>query len=99
MDRRQRQITYDDILSSLNMTVVNGKLVINRNVQREKELANIPVQPVAVAAAAAIETPPPPQNPLLVLQENLRRKKEKSKMFLLDEVKSNPSTNLKKMLI
>ena len=98
MDRRQRQITYDDILSSLNMTVVNGKLVINRNVQREKELANIPVQPVVVAAAA-IETPPPPQNPLLVLQENLRRKKEKSKMFLLDEVKSNPSTNLKKMLI
>jgi hypothetical protein len=27
----QRKVTYDDILSSLNMTVVNGKLQISRN--------------------------------------------------------------------
>jgi hypothetical protein len=36
----QRKVTYDDILSSLNMTVVNGKLQINRNVVAENIKTN-----------------------------------------------------------
>jgi hypothetical protein len=35
-----RKVTYDDILSSLNMTVVNGKLQITRNVVAENIKTN-----------------------------------------------------------
>ena len=38
---KKKQVTYDDILSSLNMTVVDGKLQIVRNNVLEKGKANI----------------------------------------------------------
>ena len=38
---KKKQVTYDDILSSLNMTVVDGKLQIVRNLVLEKGKANI----------------------------------------------------------
>ena len=38
---KKKQVTYDDILSSLNMTVVDGKLQIVRNSMLEKGKANI----------------------------------------------------------
>ena len=38
--QQQRKVTYDDILSSLNMTVINGKLHISRNSMRENIKSN-----------------------------------------------------------
>ena len=38
---KKKQVTYDDILSSLNMTVVDGKLQIVRNNVLEKGKANV----------------------------------------------------------
>lgn len=38
---KKKQVTYDDILSSLNMTVVDGKLQIVRNSVLEKGKANV----------------------------------------------------------
>ena len=38
---KKKQVTYDDILSSLNMTVVDGKLQIVRNSVLEKGKVNI----------------------------------------------------------
>jgi hypothetical protein len=43
----KKQVTYDDILSSLNMTVVDGKLQIVRNNVLEKGKANINEKPNA----------------------------------------------------
>ena len=41
LQSKKKQVTYDDILSSLNMTVVDGKLQIVRNNVLEKGKANI----------------------------------------------------------
>lgn len=87
---RSRNITYEDILSSLNMTVVNGKIVIQRNVEKEKEKANI--KPAVVNNVPAPE--PVKLTALQQLQANLQHKKEK-KLFLLDEIKS--ASSVKKM--
>lgn len=102
---RPRQITYDDILSSLNMVVVDGKLVINRNIEKEKQKANItittPQNKLLLSTPPQQQAPPQPEiNSLERLQESLKRKKEKKKMFILDEMKpSSHQSHLKTMLI
>jgi hypothetical protein len=51
-----RKVTYDDILSSLNMTVVNGKLQITRNTVAESIKTNN-FNPVAVSQQTKIIQP------------------------------------------
>lgn len=101
---RPRQITYDDILSSLNMVVVDGKLVINRNIEKEKQKANITISTTQNKSSLATPQQPAPVQPeinsLEKLQESLKRKKEKKRMFILDEMKpSSHQSHLKTMLI
>jgi len=55
---KKKQVTYDDILSSLNMTVVDGKLQIVRNNVLEKGKANINEKPNASNVNSKINSTP-----------------------------------------
>ena len=91
-------ISYDDILSSLNMKVVDGKLVIVRNLEKEKQKKNEKrVQPEQQPQQQQQQQQQQQhqqqlKTPLEQLQEHLKRKQQK-KMFM--QTVNNPTTALK----
>jgi CO dehydrogenase nickel-insertion accessory protein CooC1 len=81
------QISYDDILSSLNMTVVDGRLVIVRNFDQEKKkkMQKIEEEEEPVVAPVPVSTP---VSSLEMMKEMLQKKRQK-KMFMQEVTTNN----------
>jgi hypothetical protein len=92
------KITYDDILTSLNMTVVNGKLVITRDINQERQKAGLeplPPKPLvkkATATAAATTTTTTAQETALEKMKRLIKQRNDKKLFF-----QSVNTNVKPM--
>jgi hypothetical protein len=94
-----KQISYDDILSSLNMKVENGRLVIMRDIEKEQALSRQktgalkPQQQQPQKLQQQQQQPQPPKAPLDILKEHLNRQKQK-KMFMQEVATGSNSVKM-----